>query len=109
MSVTGPDRGSWFAPPRVSIWVRDQPVVPRSKRYTPPPSVPAYSRVGEAKTSDRIRSSRLSPASVLVGMDCQPPPKLVLIHGRIEPKATRLASAVAVGLPGLGGVPAMGA
>jgi hypothetical protein len=43
---------------------------------------------------------KLSPASVLLGIDCQPPPKVVLIQGRIEPKATMSASAAGVALAG---------
>src|SRR3990172_2285835 len=109
ISVTEPLSGRMLAPPSVSMRVRVQAAPARSKRYTPPLIVPAYSLVGEAKASDLILASRLSPASVLFGMDCQPTPKVVLIHGRMEPKATRSASAAAVGLPGLGGVPAIGA
>jgi hypothetical protein len=59
--------------------------------------------VALAKVSDLMGPFRLSPASVPFGMEAQLVPKLVEIHGLMEPKAT-----TSDGVP-LTGVPAIGA
>ena len=59
-----------------------------SKRYTPPLIVPAYNLIGEKNTKDLILPSSLSFSKEFVGIEIQSVPKLVLIHGRIEPNAT---------------------